>query len=141
MADIQSGRKVSHWIWYIIPTPPYPGASSINQYYAIQSDEAAHAYLTWTDSHGRRILRDNYFDMMQAVAEKLEDGMSLSELVGPVDSPKVRSSVEYFTKICQDQKPEDRDTELLEVLERIKPLMGSTPPRRSLLGPSSYPGF
>lgn len=43
--EIQSGRKLSHWIWYIFPQLKGLGRSTISDYYAIQGLDEAMAFL------------------------------------------------------------------------------------------------
>ncbi|WP_367915219.1 DUF1810 domain-containing protein [Leadbetterella sp. DM7] len=45
LSEIRSGRKVSHWMWYIFPQIKGLGFSKTSRYYAIQGVEEAKAYL------------------------------------------------------------------------------------------------
>lgn len=45
LAEIQSGRKRSHWMWYIFPQLAGLGSSSTAQFYAIKDLEEARAFL------------------------------------------------------------------------------------------------
>ena len=45
LAEIRSGRKKSHWMWYIFPQIHDLGFSSISQFYAIQNLREAREYL------------------------------------------------------------------------------------------------
>lgn len=45
LAEIQSGRKRSHWMWYIFPQIHGLGFSRMSEYYAIQSLEEARDFL------------------------------------------------------------------------------------------------
>ncbi|MGN0364179.1 MAG: DUF1810 domain-containing protein [Bilifractor sp.] len=45
LTEIRSGRKISHWMWYIFPQIHDLGFSSTSQYYAIQSLREAQDYL------------------------------------------------------------------------------------------------
>ncbi|MEE8807152.1 MAG: DUF1810 domain-containing protein [Lactimicrobium sp.] len=44
-SEIKSGRKRSHWMWYIFPQIHDLGHSSISRYYAISSLQEAQSYL------------------------------------------------------------------------------------------------
>lgn len=46
LREIRSGRKRSHWIWYIFPQVAGLGMSSTSQFYAISGLDEARAYLT-----------------------------------------------------------------------------------------------
>ena len=45
LSEIRSGRKRSHWMWYIFPQLKGLGYSSTSQYYGIRNLEEAKAYL------------------------------------------------------------------------------------------------
>lgn len=45
LAEIQSGKKESHWMWYIFPQLSGLGLSSTSLFYGIQNLEEAKAYL------------------------------------------------------------------------------------------------
>lgn len=45
LAEIRSGRKQSHWMWFVFPQMRGLGYSSMAQHYGIQSKEEAAAYL------------------------------------------------------------------------------------------------
>ena len=45
LAEIRSGRKRSHWIWYIFPQLKGLGFSSISEYYGIDGINEARAYM------------------------------------------------------------------------------------------------
>jgi hypothetical protein len=46
LAEIRSGRKCSHWMWYIFPQLDGLGYSSTAKYYGIKSIDEATAYLS-----------------------------------------------------------------------------------------------
>ncbi|WP_345952004.1 DUF1810 domain-containing protein [Mucilaginibacter sp. PAMB04274] len=45
LSEIKSGKKRSHWMWYIFPQIQGLGLSSTSQYYAIKNLQEAKAYL------------------------------------------------------------------------------------------------
>ena len=45
LAEIRSGRKRSHWMWYVFPQVAGLGMSAMSQCYAINSLAEARAYL------------------------------------------------------------------------------------------------
>ena len=45
LREIRSGRKRSHWIWYIFPQVAGLGMSSTSQFYALSGLDEARAYL------------------------------------------------------------------------------------------------
>lgn len=84
--------------------------SARNRMYSIRSDEEARQYLRF-ESDGVN-LRDNYFQLVSAVREMLEQGLKPKQIFGFVDEPKLRSSVRYFERITRN----GFDPELNEVL-------------------------
>lgn len=45
LAEIQNGKKISHWMWYIFPQLQGLGKSPISQKYAIKNLEEAKSFL------------------------------------------------------------------------------------------------
>eukprot|EP00756_Hemistasia_phaeocysticola_P031063 Hpha_TRINITY_DN16328_c4_g1::TRINITY_DN16328_c4_g1_i1::g.61666::m.61666 len=125
LREIRAGRKTSHWSWFTWPTPPYyrngvEAGSSTNKYYALRSVEACRAYLEHKE--GSMDLRSNYITMMEAVAEQLEQGVTCLELAGPLDDPKLRSSVKFF-----EYSTREYDDEVNAVCLRVLRLLNEAP--------------
>ena len=45
LAEVKSGKKLSHWIWYIFPQLKGLGESNNSRYYGIDDIDEAKAYL------------------------------------------------------------------------------------------------
>ena len=45
MCELEQGRKLTHWMWYIFPQLQGLGLSSTAKFYALQSADEARAYL------------------------------------------------------------------------------------------------
>ena len=89
LAEIRSGRKRSHWIWYIFPQIQGLGFSSTAQYYAIENLEEAKAYLA------DPVLRERLLEISNALLEL--DSCDPSEVMGYPDDLKLRSSMTLFS--------------------------------------------
>ena len=89
LAEIRSGRKRSHWIWYIFPQIQGLGFSSTAQYYAIENLEEAKAYLA------DPVLRERLLEISNALLAL--DSCDPSEVMGYPDDLKLRSSVTLFS--------------------------------------------
>ena len=87
LAEIRSGKKTSHWIWFIFPQIQGLGRSSVAMYYEIQSRKEAMDY--WADP----VLSDHMIRICQALL-KLED--PIEEIMGFPDNLKLRSSMTLF---------------------------------------------
>jgi uncharacterized protein (DUF1810 family) len=92
LAEMRSGRKRRHWIWYIFPQLAGLGHSGVAQYYAIQDLEEACEYLR------DPVLRKRYEEITAAVAEQLQAGLPIERLMGgSVDALKLASSLTLFS--------------------------------------------
>ena len=89
LAEIRSGRKCSHWIWYIFPQIQGLGFSSTAQYYAIENIEEAKAYLA------DPVLRERLLEISNALLAL--DSCDPSEVMGYPDDLKLRSSMTLFS--------------------------------------------
>ena len=88
LQEIQNGRKRKHWIWYIFPQINGLGHSDYSEYYGIKSLEEARAYLE------DKRLGERLREITDALL-KIE-GKTATEILGGIDSMKVRSSMTLF---------------------------------------------
>jgi uncharacterized protein (DUF1810 family) len=88
LSEIASGRKRSHWMWYIFPQLDGLGVSSTSKHYAIKSLDEARAYLA------HPILGPRLLECAEAVV-RLE-GRSAREIFGSPDDLKLRSCATLF---------------------------------------------
>lgn len=91
LAEIRSGRKRSHWMWYIFPQYAGLGASPMSQRYAIKSVAEAEAYLR------HPVLGERLVECAEA-ALGIQD-RSASEVFGSPDDLKLRSSATLFAAV------------------------------------------
>lgn len=87
LKEIQSGRKQSHWMWYIFPQIQGLGRSTMAMYYAIQNKDEAIRY--WNDP----VLRGHMVEICQELL-KLED--SIDVILGYPDNRKLCSCMTLF---------------------------------------------
>lgn len=94
LTEIRSGRKRSHWMWYIFPQLEGLGRSEMAQRYAIKSLEEARAYLD------HPILGDR----LRTVVAALQDltGTTAAAIFGEVDAMKLRSSLTLFAEASEE---------------------------------------
>lgn len=88
LSEVKSGRKRSHWMWYIFPQFDGLAFSSTSKHYAIKSVAEAEAYL----SHP--ILGPRLLQCIEAVLGV--DGRSAHEIFGSPDDLKLRSCATLF---------------------------------------------
>ena len=88
IAEIRSGRKRSHWMWFIFPQCEGLGSSSMSRRYSIKSGAEAKAYLN------HPLLGPRLVTCMEAVLEV--EGRSASEIFGSPDDMKLQSCATLF---------------------------------------------
>jgi uncharacterized protein (DUF1810 family) len=88
LAEIRSGRKRSHWMWYIFPQIDGLGFSAMSKRYAIGGLAEAEAYL----SHP--VLGPRLRDCAEAALGV--EGRSAAEIFGAPDDMKLRSCATLF---------------------------------------------
>lgn len=99
-AELRAGRKTTHWMWFVFPQLKGLGRSAIAQQFGIESLQEARAYLAHPLLGARlrecaRLLRDR------------PGQRAITEILGPVDALKLRSSMTLFTQASDD--PGDRE--------------------------------
>jgi uncharacterized protein (DUF1810 family) len=89
--EIRTGRKLTHWMWYVFPQYAGLAYSATSKKYAIQSIAEAEAYLRHP-LLGPRLL---------AISETLLalEGRSAAEVFGSPDDVKLRSCATLFAKV------------------------------------------
>ena len=118
LLEIKTGRKRSHWMWYIFPQIQGLGFSSTAQYYAIENLEEATEYITHS------ILGSRLIEISKALLELEENDPRL--VMGYPDDLKLRSCMTLFQIAAPDQpvfgkvldkyfngKPDERTKEIL----------------------------
>src|SRR5438552_8679955 len=88
LSEIRSGRKRSHWMWYIFPQYDGLGFSSTSKHYAIKSVAEAEAYLA------HPVLGPRLVECAAAVVGV--EGKSAHEIFGSPDDMKLRSCATLF---------------------------------------------
>lgn len=93
LAEIRSGRKRSHWMWYVFPQYDGLGASAMAREYAIKSLAEAEAYLQHPVLGTR--LRE-----CAAAACDVKD-RSAADIFGWPDDMKLRSCATLFAAVSE----------------------------------------
>ena len=96
LAEIRSGRKRSHWIWYIFPQIAGLGMSSTAQYYSIRDLDEAKAFIA--DSY----LGGNLIEISEALLEL--ESSDPSDVMGYPDDLKLCSSMTLFEVAAPEQE-------------------------------------
>jgi uncharacterized protein (DUF1810 family) len=90
LAELQLGRKSSHWMWFVFPQIAGLGNSAAARTYALGSLAEARAYLEH-DVLGPRLL-----ECAQALVQHA--GRSAEDILGGIDARKLRSSMTLFLR-------------------------------------------
>ena len=94
--ELQSGRKASHWMWFVFPQIAGLGYSSISREYAISGQAEASAYLA------HPILGPRLVECAQILTTK--PGSSAVHIFGSVDAMKLRSSMTLFISVAEPEE-------------------------------------
>jgi uncharacterized protein (DUF1810 family) len=91
LAEIRSGRKRSHWMWYVFPQVAGLGVSETSRHYAIGSCAEARTYLA------HPVLGPRLVECVEAVLKV--QGRSAREIFGSPDDRKLRSCATLFAQV------------------------------------------
>jgi uncharacterized protein (DUF1810 family) len=105
LGELRSGKKRSHWIWFVFPQLRGLGRSPTAVRYGISSLDEARAYL------GHDVLGPRLRECTRLVARI--DGRSADEIFGRPDNLKVASSMTLFARATDD------DAEFRAVLDKL----------------------
>lgn len=94
LAELRGGRKLTHWIWYVLPQLRGLGTSTRANFYGIGSADEARAYL------GHPVLGARLMESVAAM--NALRGPSAVQVLGPVDAAKFRSCLTLFLFIDPD---------------------------------------
>ena len=89
LSELKSGKKQSHWMWFVFPQLAGLGRSPTAQFYAIRSLHEARAFLA------HPTLGDRYRQCVEAMLG-WSGRKDASEILGDVDAVKLRSSLTLF---------------------------------------------
>jgi uncharacterized protein (DUF1810 family) len=100
LSEITSGRKRTHWMWYIFPQFDGLAFSSTSKHYAIKSVDEARAYLE------HPVLGPRLVNCAEAVV-RLE-GRTAAEVFGSPDDLKLKSCATLFAHVSPHGSVFDR---------------------------------
>jgi uncharacterized protein (DUF1810 family) len=96
LLEVRTGRKTSHWMWFVYPQLRGLGRSEISRFYGIESLAEAEAYLAHPVVGPR---------LREAAAATLAapDGLTAEAIFGPIDAIKLRSSMTLFHRVAPEE--------------------------------------
>lgn len=95
LAELQAGRKRSHWMWFIFPQVAGLGRSEMAQRYAIRSSDEAAAYLA------HPVLGPRLRTCAQAVLA--HGDRAVKDIFDAPDDLKFHSSMTLFADVAPDE--------------------------------------
>lgn len=122
MAELSSGRKRTHWIWYVFPQIAGLGSSDLSRHFGIRGRREAEAYLR--DDLLRRRLRD----AVGVVASHLRQGTPprLEELMGSrVDALKLVSSLTLFEAVADGLAGREPSGDITLVADQAREILAA----------------
>ncbi len=93
--ELRSGRKQTHWMWFVFPQLAGLGRSAMAQRYAISGLAEARAYLAHPLLGGRLL------ECTQLVLDA--EGRTAHEIFGSPDDLKFRSCMTLFAQAARDE--------------------------------------
>jgi uncharacterized protein (DUF1810 family) len=94
LSEIRSGRKRSHWMWYVFPQFEGLGFSATSRRYSIKSVAEAKAYLA------HPVLGPRLIECTDAVLAL--EAVSASQIFGSPDDMKLRSCATLFAHVSPE---------------------------------------
>ncbi|MEI6946800.1 DUF1810 domain-containing protein [Paraflavisolibacter sp. H34] len=91
LEEVKSGRKRSHWMWYVFPQIQGLSLSETSKYYAIKDSSEAAAYLD------HPLLASRLEEMSNALLQL--PGSDAHAILGSPDDQKLRSSMTLFSTV------------------------------------------
>jgi uncharacterized protein (DUF1810 family) len=91
LSEIKSGRKRSHWMWYVFPQIKGLGFSETSVYYAIKDIEEAEAFLN------HPILGSRLIEISKELLKLQSD--NAHQILGSPDDVKLHSSMTLFSSV------------------------------------------
>jgi len=97
LAELEAGRKQSHWMWFVFPQLAGLGRSPTATFFGIGSAAEARAYLA------HPLLGPRFHACAEALLA--HRGRSAEAILGPIDAMKLRSSMTLFEAVAADPAP------------------------------------
>jgi uncharacterized protein (DUF1810 family) len=111
--ELTSGRKQTHWMWFIFPQLVGLGRSAMAQHYAIRDLDQARRYL------GDSILGPRLRQVVKLMLDQKQK--SVFEILGSPDDMKFRSCLTLFREAASENSDRTLFTKALDQFYRGQP--------------------
>jgi uncharacterized protein (DUF1810 family) len=105
LEELRSGKKQTHWMWFIFPQLKALGRSSTAKYFGINDLVEAKAYLD------NQILHNHLVSCLEALLKN--KNQPVESILGSVDAQKLKSCITLFLMASSDPR-------LNELLDSVK---------------------
>ncbi len=95
LAELHTGHKASHWMWFVFPQRAGLGQSAMSRTYAIASAAEARAYFE------HPVLGSRLVECSEALLPHRD--RSAQGILGGIDATKLRSSMTLFAAVAPEQ--------------------------------------
>ncbi len=95
LKELQNGKKITHWMWYIFPQITGLGKSRVSQYYEIKSIEEARDFMN------NEVLRKHLLEISNELLKL--NTCNPEEVFGDIDSLKLKSSMTLFSYVSNEE--------------------------------------
>lgn len=96
LVEIKSGRKDSHWMWFVFPQLKGLGETSISNYYGIDGIAEAREY------YNNALLKKNLIEISKALL--LIEGKDIDYILGYPDNLKLKSCMTLFELVDSENE-------------------------------------
>jgi uncharacterized protein (DUF1810 family) len=96
LAELNAGRKRTHWIWYVLPQLRQLGHSQMAREYGIENWEEAEAYVA------HPVLGPRLVECVKAILGHPDQ--TVVDILGDVDAMKFRSCLTLFSEVAPQEK-------------------------------------
>ena len=96
LAELQAGRKRSHWMWFVFPQIRGLGRSATSQKFAIVDQEEAEQYLR------HAVLGRNLIECTQIVVSHWHSNTKIYQIFNELDLLKFHACMTLFARISSD---------------------------------------
>jgi uncharacterized protein (DUF1810 family) len=97
--EIKSNKKVSHWIWYVIPSPADAKSSITANFFSVNSKKVSE-YLS------NKLLLKRYVRIIELISDKLrkyKKKEALVQILGTIDYYKLVKSLKIFYPVLSEK--------------------------------------
>lgn len=117
LQEIKTGKKISHWMWFIFPQIAGLGKSDIAKKYEIANIEEAEFYLN------DEVLKKRLLELTRILAYEIEN-KTAEEIFGFPDYLKFKSSMTLFYSVVKSKTQFENNKDFICFIDTIRKYYG-----------------